>query len=550
MKRALILIPFLCIGMSPLLATPLAEIVEVRASCGSEGGSIRAELTGNPQFSSFYWEHGADSLYLTGLPAGTYTLHVLDFFGCEEVYSAEIVELNKVDVEISKVHIPGKCLFLVDVIPIHFFTAEAIDTIFFTIEWEDDSDAGFQREIQQLSYGYSYNFTIKGLGGDGEICVYILNSVFIPGTTRACGVSIPKPRRDRVIVNEVHGEGNVQVQFIELLVVGDGQCGGVFDLRGHIVDDNNGYLIKPASMIGDANKHLIGIDNGFIIFKLDDNWKEVPNGSLIVIYDDTPGLSRGGIPPDDPEDSNGDAVYILPANHQGFLIRQEGQWDNVKREVKYTVGALDTASWKPLEVSPSADGIQVRTPQGGLSHGISFGQSSYSLPDSLFEVHLESKDPRQGHFMFVGNNPWDPLHFKSQQGAIGMDSPGAPNSVQNDSIITSLKDCSSNLSFRDVGDKPEYDEPERDGTSNTLLAYPSPFLDHISIRLESKQSGLGEAAIYHAGSALVYKRQIVCKAGRNEQQLEGLPNFPSGMYYLRFRFPDGTEKQQKIVRAH
>ena len=32
-------------------------------------------------------------------------------------------------------------------------------------------------------------------------------------------------------------------QFVEILVLGNGECGETFDLRGFIVDDNNGLLI-------------------------------------------------------------------------------------------------------------------------------------------------------------------------------------------------------------------------------------------------------------------------------------------------------------------
>ena len=70
--------------------------------------------------------------------------------------------------------------------------------------------------------------------------------------------------------------------MVELFVYGDGTCEATTDLRGYIIDDNNGQLI-PGQDTTLTNGDSLNVDPGFIRFTDDPNWAAVPNGSIISI---------------------------------------------------------------------------------------------------------------------------------------------------------------------------------------------------------------------------------------------------------------------------
>jgi hypothetical protein len=145
--------------------------------------------------------------------------------------------------------------------------------------------------------------------------VWVDTCIFVPANPK-CKYVIQKAS---ILVNEINRRADGEGQYVELLVVGNGECGDSMDIRGFHLDDNNGYLIPGNSYVNAFNSNLIGINPGFLTFTWSPVWGAVPNGSLIVVYDER-GVKESSMPEDDPDDVNQDGVYVVAANDPQFFV--------------------------------------------------------------------------------------------------------------------------------------------------------------------------------------------------------------------------------------
>src|SRR5690606_25234155 len=123
-----------------------------------------------------------------------------------------------------------------------------------------------------------------------------------------CGPTLPAT--EGLIINEWSNGPSGNQEYYEFVVAG--QCGTLDDIRGYILDDNNGTFTTPANYSGTAS----GIAPGHFRFADHPQWANIPVGSLILIYnteDPNPSL-----PPDDPTDADNDSLYVIPHTHPLF----------------------------------------------------------------------------------------------------------------------------------------------------------------------------------------------------------------------------------------
>jgi hypothetical protein len=108
--------------------------------------------------------------------------------------------------------------------------------------------------------------------------------------------------RSQLVLNEFSQGASGSKEYIELVVTGQRTCtDSTADLRGWIIDDQNGWYGGLST----------AISTGHFRFANADNWARIPYGSIILIYN--AGDRNGSILiPDDPTDSNGDGVYVVP----------------------------------------------------------------------------------------------------------------------------------------------------------------------------------------------------------------------------------------------
>jgi hypothetical protein len=250
-----------------------------------------------------------------------------------------------------------------------------------------------------------------------------------------------------LVVNEIsNGPAGTQ-EFVELVVVGPTltpNCGPI-DLRGWILDDNNGDF-SCGSCAG------TGIATGHQRFANLAVWSAVPTGSIIVIYD--PITKNPRVPADDPNDTApADGVYILSSSHASLEVSTTpcgagnmptgagacGSCTGLPTYAGacYTAG-LANATWG---LRNSGDAAQVRTPSGAYFHGIGYGTAASLInggPDGLMVSPL---DGTGRYFAFVNsasNNFRAVSNFAVALVSSLGETPGAANSVNNAAWLATL----------------------------------------------------------------------------------------------------------------
>ena len=535
-------------GFTLLKAEPLANLVYLAMDCGS-GGEVEFELTGDPDLYTYYWDHGPRDLHLTNLEPGTYTLTVRDFYGCEEEYEIEIVDFSNCVVQVD--WYPSEpCTAVIEITVIDSITGEELNSDYLTVEWQDDPDAGVRRIVPQYQVAeITYYYNVYANGTNDEICCETSGSVTVGPNENQYADCADEPQYPidslcpRIVINEISGvkDGPVKVQYVELLVVCEGDCGNKVDIRGFIIDDNNGSLIRGGSLVSQNNMELIGVNEGYLMFQYIENWQAVPNGSLIVIYEE--GEDTGEyFPADDPTDANEDGVYVLAANNSQYLFGRLGEWNSLSNTMEYE-GNFANPSWELMEISEHADGVQTRNVQGHLSHGVSMGQSIYASEEE-YEIHLHNNDPRQANCQLDQSDYNNRDNYLCLSESNGIGSPGLANSDANASLINHYRNC-------DQPCNPCLDGPIPNSLSNqannSLVIYPNPFRSTFSLDYISHEQGVSTIELFDASSISIHEQKIETIRGKNTEQISSLSLLPSGVYFMRFKFPNGEVIQKRII---
>ena len=189
------------------------------------------------------------------------------------------------------------------------------------------------------------------------------SAAFTIAQTGNCGPSVTQG----LIINEWSNGDSGNREFYEFVVAGE--CGTLADIRGYILDDNNGTFTNPADYAGTSS----GIAPGHFRFTTAAQWASIPVGSLIVVYNaDDPNLN---IPADDPTDADNDSLYVVPHNSTLFerctVFPATTSPDSIYTGCTYATAPL--TGWNPLSLRNSGDAIQVRNPDGSYYHGVSYG---------------------------------------------------------------------------------------------------------------------------------------------------------------------------------
>lgn len=345
-----------------------------------------------------------------------------------------------------------------------------------------------------------------------------------------------KERRTLLIVNEL-GKGIINgEEYLELLVAGAENCESA-DIREFIIDDNNGIFSLP-------EQNNFGFSKGHIRFSNHENWKSIPVGSLILIYNDQ-AKSEYITLADDPFDDNRDNIYVLPLSHS--LFKNYYEFPNMENPDDYTKsnGVLQVAgdhpTWNSINASAFADGIQIRYPDGVYCHGISFGNIDliHGGPDNL---QLITTSGENKIFLFNGGDYRRRVDYTCHNAEDGAGSPGYANSNSNRAYIENL--CS--------GENNELITQYRNTIPDLYTEiFPNPFSGQFFLNIDSKveQEIPIQLKLLNLLNQEISQKYLILLPGKNSFTIKAPHTLINGIYQVNVYQGDQIIFSKRIAFA-
>ena len=263
---------------------------------------------------------------------------------------------------------------------------------------------------------------------DNPVTTGSSSAVFTITQTGTCGPTLPAG----LIINEWSNGPAGSQEYYEFVVAG--QCGELVDIRGYILDDNNGTFTTPASYSGTAS----GIAPGHFRFAFVAQWASIPVGSLILIYNAND--PNTDLPADDPTDANNDSLYVVPHNNALFerclSMPIATTPDSLYTPCTYTVSPL--SGWGALSLRNSGDAIQVRQPDGTYYQGVSYGGSEISGGPNNLKLFTGSGSAMAG--WFSNGDFFDISNWTSGAANVTNQTPGLTNNALNQAWLLEMRD--------------------------------------------------------------------------------------------------------------
>ena len=294
----------------------------------------------------------------------------------------------------------------------------------------------------------------------------------------------------QLVINEFSQGPTGTQEYIELVVVGQKSCSGdsCADIRGWIIDDNNGWYGASGNQ---------GIAPGHIRFGNDPNWSCVPYGSIILVYnngDKNPAITL----PNDPYDANNDHVYILPSNHtsmQGTVLTPLSP-SATTYVYPNTTTYVTSPAWTALGLANTGDAVIVVDPlsPGVAYHSIAYGNLALGTNAVIYKstsgaaknYYLTNDQYTSSTSYNVGNAPTD-------------ETPGAPNTPANATWINNMLTSVSGAS--------DYDQYAC-VLSGGVYNFNGDLLNTSGIYVDTMQTSLGCDSILHLHLSVIAPSNI------------------------------------------
>ena len=231
----------------------------------------------------------------------------------------------------------------------------------------------------------------------------------------------------QLVINEVSQGATGSQEYVEFVVIGSG-CNSCVDIRGWIIDDNNGWHITP---IGAGQ----GIASGAMRFCYCNQWACVPAGAIIVVYNDLD--PNPGVPPNDPADANNNCVYIIPAS--STLLDKTTTFPNSNDNILDNYSTLTWTSggqWTTTSMANCDDSYQITNPNNTSAPFFSIGWGNNTLLQNVYFAGCATDDVMSMNNT-VSNNPFDQNNWVVGSAATNQ-TPGAPNNAANAAWISGL----------------------------------------------------------------------------------------------------------------
>lgn len=238
-----------------------------------------------------------------------------------------------------------------------------------------------------------------------------------------CGQSFSQ----QLIINEI-SQGTSSKEYVEFVVMGTSTCQTpvpCIDLRGVVLDDNDGYFSTSASGSG--------IAGGAIRFANISFWSCIPQGTIIVIYntDDV----NPAIPANDVSMSDGNCRLIIPVNSN--LL--EGQSASPSSSLPYVYPTSGWVAggglWAQIAMSNSNDSFQIRATISSPTPTFAVNWGNNTLNSQIYFTSASNAVFSMTNT--VSNNPT--IQSNWTNGAVGTnETPGVGNNAANAAWISSM----------------------------------------------------------------------------------------------------------------
>ncbi len=234
-----------------------------------------------------------------------------------------------------------------------------------------------------------------------------------------------------LIVNEVSQGPTGSKEYVEFLVIpgtGPYQCSDYcLDLRGWIIDDNNGYFT------GGGGSGL-GIANGAVRFSNDSFWQCIPVGTLILVYNDQD--LNTAVPGIDNSIADGNCRLVLPIS--STLFENQTVSPTTANATYPTTGWSPGGLWGPISMANGGDSFQIYNVSNLTTpvHGVSW------VNNNINNIIYFSTSATNSVYFFansVDNNPSSQANWVAGTcSAPDNQTPGSPNNAANATYIQSL----------------------------------------------------------------------------------------------------------------
>jgi gliding motility-associated-like protein len=235
-----------------------------------------------------------------------------------------------------------------------------------------------------------------------------------------------------LVINEFsNGTGGTK-EWVELIVISTNSapCNpDVLDLRGWIIDDNNGYFGTG------------GIAQGCNRFSTSSFWSAVPVGTLITIYnnaDSDPYFTPSTL---DVSLTDGNCKLTFPISNS--LIEQNSSLPSQTNQSYPTTGWVAGGLWSLMGMNNNDDSFQIRNP---AQIGAPIFDLSYGAINNMNNlIYFPVTGGQQTFYAKQSNScDWRLQSNWTYQPAAGNESPTQPNSAENSSCIgVQAQNCNS-----------------------------------------------------------------------------------------------------------
>lgn len=230
----------------------------------------------------------------------------------------------------------------------------------------------------------------------------------------------------QLFINEVSQGPSGTFEYVEFIVAGNATCQSpppCLDMRGIIIDDNNGDFASGSGQ---------GIATGAMRFANTSFWECIPQGTIIVVYNET--ARNSSIPPDDLSMTDGNCRLIIPANSN--LLEKNTVSPTSSNSNYSPSGWTSGGQWSTVAMANGQDSYQIRqtVSSASASHSVSWGSNNQNTI-----IYFSGSAGGLVYSMVntTNNNPSLQSNWQSASASTG-ETPGAPNSPQNQAWISAM----------------------------------------------------------------------------------------------------------------